>query len=175
VIRTEEIGKRTQYLAEGIGSRTSAMQSCIEDIGQGLDGLRADIRRQLDHIIRLNAQMEANTEVTKNLASILQGILDFAERKYSPTMAPCSGPLHAGKTKQIEARVQTRAAIFSISYPTPTPTRRGKERLIQMLGADEQTAIHDLTFMLREARSISIQAQGQGRWLLRLPRFPDWL
>ena len=53
------------------------MQSCIEDIEQGLDGLRADMGRQLEHIIRLNAQMEASIGATKNLASILQGILDL--------------------------------------------------------------------------------------------------
>jgi hypothetical protein len=76
VIRIEEIG-RTQYLAEGIDSRTSVMQICIEDIGQGLDGMKADIRRKLEHTTRLNAQIEASTEARKSLTSILQRIFEF--------------------------------------------------------------------------------------------------
>jgi hypothetical protein len=40
---------------------------------------------------------------------------------------------------------------------------------------DEETANDDLTFMFRQAQSIDIQAQSQGRWLLRSARFQEWI
>ncbi len=70
---------RTQYLAQGIHSRTSTMQRRVEDIAQGVGSIQTDMSRHLEQTIRANAQNEASTEATKNLASILQGIIDFAE------------------------------------------------------------------------------------------------
>jgi hypothetical protein len=82
VIQTEQTGMRTQHLTQIIDSRTSAIQMTIEGMGEGLDGIRTGVGQQLEETARISTQIEASTEATKSLMTVLQGILDFAECKF---------------------------------------------------------------------------------------------
>jgi hypothetical protein len=73
VTNTEGIVIRTQGLAQAIDSRTSHVGVRIENRKR----LRSELEGQRNATNRMNKKLEASTESTQNLSSLLQGVLDL--------------------------------------------------------------------------------------------------
>jgi hypothetical protein len=157
VLHSENIMIRTSVMTESMGEKVNDLHSSAGIIETGMRRLQLSMTSQQALTWNINKRLEANTQATEKLSSMLQDVLEFTEWRESNLTA---------RLKYQEALIKgsSRADLHSFQAGVQT-----------LLRVDLETECPSLPSVMRQAQFFNQEEQGRAQYALKTDRFKSWL